>query len=191
MLSIRNKEPWAFWPTRVSPSFFDFAGNKAISGKYNFKFELDFTLRKTYEDKSTIFSILPIYTSLNYYNEHMSNIDVHTEDGMDWSEIKDTIFINRKHKVTVENKVEGNFTAHIDGKEVIRAKNFSHVDDPQLLFGAGNFPWHNENHHHCDLDLHEFKMYHNNNLISHHLFKEFIYEKSFDLTGNCNLIHKV
>ena len=191
MLSIRNKEPWAFWPTRVCPSFFKLGGNQIISGKYNFKLELDFTIRQVYGEKSTIFSILPIYTSLNYYNEHMSNIDVHTENGMDWSEIKDTIFINKKHKVTVENKAGSTFSVLIDNKKVIETQKFSHVNDPQILFGAGNFPWHDENHHYCDLDLHEFKLYHEEKLVSHHFFTKFIYEKSFDITNNCNFIHKV
>src|SRR5210317_2065223 len=191
MLSIRNKEPWAFCPTRVCPSFFKLAGNQIISGKYNFKLELDFTIRQVYGEKSTIFSILPIYTSLNYYNEHMSNIDVHTENGMDWSEIKDTIFINKKHKVTVENKAGSTFSVLIDNKKVIETQKFSHVNDPQMLFGAGNFPWHDENHHYCDLDLHEFKLYHEEKLVSHHFFTKFIYEKSFDITNNCNFIHKV
>lgn len=191
MLNIKNKEPWAFWPTRVCPSFFKLAGNQVISGKYNFKLELDFTLKKVYGEKSTIFSILPIYTSLNYYNEHMSNIDVHTENGMDWKEIKDTIFINKRHKVIVENQAGSAFTVSIDNKEVIKTQKFSSVKDPQLLFGAGNFPWHNENHHYCDLDLHEFKLYHEKKLISHNFFTKFIYEKSFDITNNCNFIHKV
>lgn len=191
MLSITNKEPWAFWPTRVCPSFFKLAGNQIISGKYNFKFELDFTIKQVYGEKSTIFSILPIYTSLNYYNEHMSNIDVHTENGMDWSEIKDTIFINKRHKVTVENKAGSTFIVYIDDKKVIETQKFSHVDDPQMLFGAGNFPWHDENHHYCDLDLHEFKLFHEKELVSHHFFTKFIYEKSFDVTNNCNFIHKV
>ena len=191
MLSIRNKQPWAFWPTRVCPSFFKLSGNQILGGKYNFTLEVDFTLIGTYGDKSTIFSILPIYTSLNYYNEHMSNIDVHTENGMDWSEIKDTIFINNKHKVVVKNQIDSIFEVSIDGKKVIETKNFSQVPDPQLVFGAGNFPWHHENHHYCDLDLHEFKLYHEDVLIANHDFKEFIYEKAFDLTGNCNFIHKI
>ena len=55
MLSIKNKEPWAFWPTRVCPSFFKLAGNQVISGKYNFKLELDFTLKKFTERRVLYF----------------------------------------------------------------------------------------------------------------------------------------
>jgi hypothetical protein len=191
MLSIRNKSPWVLWPTRVCPSFFEISGNQVISGKYNFQLELDFSIKGTYGEKNTIFSILPIYTSLNYYNDHTSNIDVHTNDGMAWSEIKDSIFINKRHKVIVRNEANSKFEVFIDDKKVIETKNFSHVDDPQILFGAGNFPWHNENHHYCDLDLYEFKLYHDDSLISHHIFNEFIYEKSVDITNNCNFIHKI
>lgn len=191
MLSIRNKEPWAFWPTRVCPSFFEIPGNHVLGGKYNFKLEIDFTLINTYGEKSTILSLLPIYTSLNYYNEHMSNVDVHTEDGMTWAEIKDIISKGKKHKVIFENTANSTLKIFIDDKQVFETEKFSTVDDPQLVLGAGNFPWHNENHHYCDLDLHEFKLYHNDELISHHLFDNFIYEKSFDLTDNCNFIHKI
>lgn len=191
MLSIRNNSPWAFWPTRVCPSFFKLAGNQILGGQYNFKLEFEFTLIKTYGDKSTIFSILPIYTSLNYYNEHMSNIDVHTNNGMDWGEIKDTIFINKRHRVTLTNQIDSVFNVYIDDKKVFETTNFSQVPDPQLVFGAGNFPWHHENHHYCDLDLHELRLYHEDVLVAHHDFKKFIYEKAFDLTGNCNFIHKI
>jgi hypothetical protein len=190
MLSIRNKEPWAFWPTRVCPSFFDLAGNQIITGRYDFKLEIDFSIVGTHSDKNTIFSILPIYTAFNYYNEHMSNIDIHTEDGMKWCEIKDIVSIGKRHKIVLQNK-KSTLTFYIDGKEIIKVNNFSYVEDPQLVLGAGNFPWHDENHHYCDIDLYEFKLYHNNDLISHHLFNEFIYEKSVDLTGNCNFIHKI
>lgn len=191
MLSIRNKEPWVFWPTRVCPSFFSLSGNQLLTGRYNFKLEIDFTLIKTYEEKATIFSILPIYTAFNYYNEHMSNIDIHTEDGMRWSEIKDIVSIGKRHKIVLENKNKSILSFSIDDILIIEVKNFSYTDDPQLLLGAGNFPWHTENHHYCDLDLHEFKLYHENELISHHIFNEFIYEKSVDISGNCNFIHKI
>lgn len=191
MLSIRNKEPWVFWPTRVCPSFFDLSGNQILTGRYNFRLEIDFTLIKVYEDKSTIFSILPIYTAFNYYNEHMSNIDIHTEDGMKWCEIKDVVSLGKRHTVVLENIEKSILIFSIDGLEIIRVNNFSYTEDPQLVLGAGNFPWHDENHHYCDLDLHEFKLYHEGKLISHHLFDEFIYEKSVDKTGNCNFIHKI
>ena len=39
MLSIKNKEPWAFWPTRICSGFVPLAGNQLISGKYNFEFQ--------------------------------------------------------------------------------------------------------------------------------------------------------
>ena len=191
MLSIKNKEPWAFWPTRVCSGFFKQAGNQLISGTYNFEFSLDFTIRKTYGLKSTIFSILPIYTCLNYYNEHMSNIDVHTENGRDWREIKDTIFINKKHNVTVKNQANAKFTVFLDNKVVIETQQFSHVKDPQMIFGATNFPWHQDNHNYCDLDLHEFKMTHDGKIISHHKFNKYFYDKSFDISNNCNFIHKI
>ena len=165
MLSINNKEPWAFWPTRICSGFVPLAGNQLISGKYNFEFSLDFTIRKTYGLKSTIFSILPIYTCLNYYNEHMSNIDVHTENGRDWREIKDTIFINKKHNVTVKNEANATFTVLLDNEVVIETQQFSHVTDPQML--------------------------HDNKLISHNKFNKYFYDKSFDISNNCNFIHKI
>lgn len=190
MLSIRNKQPWVFWPTRVCPSFFDLSGNQVIAGKYNFTLEVEFTLIKAYEEKSTILSILPAYTALNYYNEHMSNIDVPTENGMKWSDIKDIIKLNKKHKLVFKNRNTSGLSIFIDDTLVIKVEKYSSVDDPQLVFGAGNFPWHTENHHYCDLDLHSFKLYHEETLISEHDFEEFIYEKSVDKTGNCNFIHK-
>lgn len=191
MLSIRNKKPWVFWPTRVCPSFFKLAGNQVIAGKYNFRLEFDFTLMGVYGEKSTILSILPIYSSLNYYNEHMSNIDLHTENGIISREIKDTISIGKRNKVVLENKANESINLFIDDKHFAKEEKFSSINDPQIVLGAGNFPWHYENHHYCDIDFHEFKVYHDDVLIAHHDFKEFIYEKAYDLTGNCNFIHKI
>ena len=191
MLSIRNKDLWCFWPTRVCVEFFDLPGNAVISGQYNFKLELDFAVKGIHGDKATIFSILPIYTTLNYYNEHMSNVDVHTKDGMKWNDIKEVIKLNKKHKVTITNVANGAITIEIDNKVVFEGEGFSEENDPQLIFGGGNFPYNEESLNYSDLDLYEFKLYKDEELISHHKFEEYIYDKSVDLTDNCNFIFKL
>ena len=191
MLSIRNKEPWCFWPTRVCKEFYKLPGNAVLSGKYNFEFELDFTIRKVYEDKATIFAILPIYTALNYYNEHMSNVDVQTEDGMKWNDIKNIVKLNKRHKVNVTNIANGTITIKLDGTTVFEAEGFTNNDDPQMILGGGNFLYNDNNHNHCDLDLHEFKLSNDGELIAHHTFEDYIHDKTVDLTGNCNFIFKL
>lgn len=190
MLSIRNKEPWTFWPTRVCPSFYELPGNYVLDGKYNFKLEIDFTLVNTYGEKSTILAFLPLYSSLNYYNEHMSNLDIHTENGGAWEEVINIISKGKKHKVVFENVANSTLKIFIDDNQVLETEKFNTGEDTRLVLGAGNYPWHEHDPYYCDLDLHEFKLYHDGELISHHLFDTIIYEKSFDITGNCNFIHK-
>jgi hypothetical protein len=41
------------------------------------------------------------------------------------------------------------------------------------------------------MDLINFKLYHEDTLISHHDFNNIIHNKFVDLTNNCNFIHKL
>ena len=73
----------------------------------------------------------------------------------------------------------------------MKNKTLGYSESPHIIFGAGNFPKNNFNLNYTDFDLHEFKLSVDGELVSHHTFEKFIHDKSFDLTENCNFIHKV
>ena len=64
-------------------------------------------------------------------------------------------------------------------------------NNPHIIFGAGNFPRNNFNLNYVDLDLYKFEILVNNNLLAKHDFEDFIFDKSVDITDNCNFIHKI
>ena len=63
--------------------------------------------------------------------------------------------------------------------------------DPHIIFGAGNFPKNGYNLNYTDIELYEFKVTQEDKLLCHHTFEEYIYDKSVDLTGDCNFINKI
>ena len=70
-------------------------------------------------------------------------------------------------------------------------KVFGIDNSPHIIFGAGNFPKNDFNLNYTDLDLHEFILKGIIGVISHHTFEEFIFDKSVDISGNLNFIHKL
>ena len=70
-------------------------------------------------------------------------------------------------------------------------KELGYDESPHIIFGAGNFPKNGFNLNYTDFNLHEFKLEVDGELVSHHTFEKFIHDKSYDITDNCNFIHKL
>ena len=74
----------------------------------------------------------------------------------------------------------------IDGvliKEIPLQEPLGFDENPHIIFGAGNFPKNNFNLNYTDIDLHEFKLTVNDEILSHHTFEKFIhFLHSFPLT---------
>ena len=62
---------------------------------------------------------------------------------------------------------------------------------PHIIFGAGNFPKNKTNTNYTEFEFHKFKLITDGRLISEHTFEEFIHNKSVDISGNCNFLHKI
>ena len=197
MKNIKTSDTWVLWPTKICPSFFELGGNQVISGKYNFSFEFDFKINeisKNSGERGTILSINPNYFVLHYYNENLSAIHMSTEGSETHNvheDIRDIVKIGKVHKLKVENIDFTNFNVYIDNKKVLSTHNFNHTNDPQIFFGSETFPWGSPDLNSCDMDLINFKLYHEDTLISHHDFNNIIHNKFVDLTNNCNFIHKL
>ena len=62
----------------------------------------------------------------------------------------------------------------------MKNKTLGYSESPHIIFGAGNFPKNNFNLNYTDIDLHEFKLTVNDEILSHHTFEKFIHDSSSD-----------
>jgi hypothetical protein len=62
---------------------------------------------------------------------------------------------------------------------------------PHIIFGSGNFPKNGFNLNYFDGVLCYLSIKKDDVLISEHTFDKFIHNKSYDLTNNCNFLHKI
>jgi hypothetical protein len=62
---------------------------------------------------------------------------------------------------------------------------------PHIIFGSGNFPKNDYNLNYFDGTISYLSIKKDGTLISEHTFEKFIHNKSYDLTNNCNFIHKI
>jgi len=194
MLEIRKGNPWIFWPSSICDTFPLEPANKKLNGEHSFLLDFDFTLLDSNEEKRTIFSLLPMYSGLDIdkgciiflYND---NIETRTEV------LPSLISVNKKTNIKVKYIYNQTLELYIDDKRQVKVnfenKKLGYDKSPHIIFGAGNFPKNGFNLNYTDFDLHEFKLTIDDKLISHHTFENFIHDKSYDLTDNCNFIHKI
>lgn len=197
MTNIKTNETWALWPTKICSSFYELAANQIISGKYNFTLEYEFKINevsKNTGERGTIISINPNYFVFHYYSENTSAFHIATNNGETHNthfDIVQTIKIGQKYRLKIINLQFSDFIIYIDDKKVFTTSNFVNTDNPQIFLGSESFPWTYNDYNSCDLDLYEFKLFHDDNLVCHHDFNKIIHNKFVDLTNNCNFIHKI
>lgn len=191
MLSIKKSKPWAFWQTRVCSTFHEKAGNVYLSGNEDFKISIELTLKEIYSDQASLITILPHYTAISYINDEQTTAHITTSAGMKTVNAVDTVRLGKKHKFVIENVANTSFEIFIDGESLIKTGPIREDLDPQLLLGAGNYPWNDVNHNYCDIDVHSFTLHSNNVLIADNKFEKFIQNKSYDSTENCNYLFEL
>jgi len=194
MLKLKTGEPWVFWPSSICDTFPEHPGNRILRGDCYFEFDLRFTLREEPIERKTIFAILPIYTGLDIHSEGMV-FAYTTEDETSYINLPALIKVGEEVLLTVEHQPNKYLRIFIN-KELIEEINldnkvFGLDDSPHIIFGAGNFPKNNFNLNYTSLDLHEFILKGITGVLSHHTFEEFIFDKSVDISGNLNFIHKL
>jgi hypothetical protein len=185
------------WPSSICSSFYDLPANQVISGDKHFKFELEFKINevsKNTGERGSIISINPNYFVLHYYNDVVSAIHMST-DGRKRHNVHEDIYrtikIGQVHKLKIENIDFSSFNVYIDDKKVLSTQNFNVTNNPQVFIGSETFPTASQDLNSCDMDLYDFKLYHDDKLIAHHDFNNIIHNKFVDLTNNCNFIHKI
>lgn len=194
MLSIKKGQPWIFWPSSICDSLPEKPGNRILSGDKYFKLTLDYITRETTDNQRTLFTIVPRFTGLDLYG-NKSVLTVTCEDKADYIDINYIAIENEKTKLVIEHQPEVFFNLFINNNLIhsldLKGRSFGIADSPHLILGAGNFPKNEFNLNYLDVDFLEFKLEDENSIIAHHTFEEFIFDKSVDLTGNCNFIHKL
>jgi hypothetical protein len=192
MLEIRKGNPWIFWPSSICDTFPTDPANKKLNGKYSFKLEFDFTLLDDSNEKKTIFSMLPMYSGFDVDNG--CDIFLYNIGETKTKVLPKLVKVGEKTNIKFEYIYGKRITLYINDKEYsveLNDEELGFDESPHIVFGAGNFPKNGFNLNYTDFNLHNFKLEVNDELISHHEFKKFIHDKSYDLTGNCNFIHKL
>lgn len=191
MLSIAKEEVWAFWPSSVCENFSNEIANKYISGEYDFEIRTKFSVEEDVDQRLTVISMLPTYVSYDLYNQWVNGIVVNTNDGVTGTQLEGLVKQGQIHELIWKNTKNSYFEVVLDSTIVHMAENFPTNDEMQIIFGAGNIPSKEGNHNYCTLNLYEFEITVNGKLLCSHKFEQFINNKSVDLTGNCNFIHKL
>ena len=192
MLEIRKGNPWIFWPSSICDTFPTDPANKKLNGKHSFKLEFDFTLLDDSNEKKTIFSMLPMYSGFDVDNG--CDIFLYNIGETKTKVLPKLVKVGEKTNIKFEYIYGKRITLYINDKEYsveLNDEELGFDESPHIVFGAGNFPKNGFNLNYTDFNLHNFKLEVNDELISHHEFKKFIHDKSYDLTGNCNFIHKL
>jgi len=194
MLEIRKGEPWIFWPSSICDTFPLDPANKKLNGKHSFKLEIDLTLLDDREEKKTIFSILPSYSG--YDVDKGCDIFLYNDGEQTHTRVlPNLIEVGKKTNIKFEYTYGKELELYVNDRRAVRVglggKELGYDESPHIIFGAGNFPKNGFNLNYTDFNLHEFKLEVDGELISHHTFEKFIHDKSYDLTDNCNFIHKV
>lgn len=199
MLAIPKDDVWVFWPTTVCTTFPEDAGNLYMNGKRPFKIEMDFELTDETDHYKAIFNILPAYSMLKLLRDRMIFV-VALEDGTkEDHNLPLLVNVNEKVFLTYEYIPEESIKLFIYNKNTgdkieftvnMKNKVFKLEEEPFIVFAGDNIPQHSDREHFTGVTFYDFKLYSEEKLLAHHDFKEYVHEKSVDLTGNCNFIHK-
>lgn len=195
MLEIRKQHPWILWPDSICNTFPDNPANRLLNGNHEYTIEVSLILKEINENRVTLFCILPEFLSIDIEGEN-SIFSYTTNSETKYITFPSSLFISEiLTKITIKYTPEKYIKLFINNIMVldisILGQKISYDPSPHLIFGAGNFPKNNFNLNYSEYDLYEFKISDKDRLVCHHTFEKFIYDKSFDLTDNCNFIHKI
>ena len=195
MLRIKESKPWVFWPSHICDTFPEKPANKILTGETSFVAYIDLTVHKVEGVIGTLFTLLPHYTALDIYEGRLLFTLMDTNKQTKYHDLPFAIFDDVRMRVKLQHSRKEFFKVFINSRLVldldISESGFAHEDDPHIIFGAGNFPKNGYNLNYTDLTLNEFYIEQEDEVIAHHKFEEFIYDKSVDITGNCNFMNRL
>jgi len=194
MLKINKGEPWIFWPNSICETFPENAGNKILSNKLNYTMEIDFILTDESDLQKTLFALVPRYMGLNI-NDNDISFTTTFEDDVQYHSLPHIIVPHELTKLKLNHIYNNRLELYLNDEIILNVdlheKELGLNDSPHIIFGAGNFPKNKVNTNYTEFEFHKFKLTSNGETISDHMFNEFIHNKSVDITGNCNFLHKI
>lgn len=194
MLNINKGEPWIFWPNSICDTLPENPANKVLSGDQYFKITFDLELTDTSDNQKTLFTIVPRYTGLDLFYDKMK-LTITCEEEVHYIDLPLLITRNERVVIVLEHLPKEYFRLFINNNEVyshsLMNESFGIADNPHVIIGAGNFPKNDFNLNYTSFNLFEFKVEDKKEVLAHHLFNEYIFDKSVDITDNCNFIHKL
>jgi len=194
MLKINKGEPWIFWPNSICETFPEDAGNKILSNKLNYTLEIDFVLTDESDLEKTLFALVPRYMGLNINPTNIS-FTITFQDDVEYYTLEHMVVPNQLTNIKLNHIYKDRFELFLNGEVILNVdlseRELGLDNSPHIIFGAGNFPKNKTNTNYTEFEFHKFKLITDGRLISEHTFEEFIHNKSVDISGNCNFLHKI
>lgn len=216
---INESEPWLLWPDMVSYEINKNEIGKTFEGDTDFTISMRVKILSKGPEKRTLFAKLPNYMGIDIEKENnnllficnfVKNNEIQpkylfigNELGWDFNFITVRYFKKyRKLEVMINDLVVLDIT--LENGETLSVGN-----DPHIIFGSGNFPKNNFNLNYCSfesdyliiaknyLSFSKINQYYNKEetsfegIVGLYDFNKKTDYKVYDLTGNCNFIHKI
>lgn len=195
MLSIKKGNPWIFWPSSICDTFPENPANKILTGNQPFELHVNMVLKKTEGVIGTLFTLLPHYTAMDIYEGRIIFTMMSEDKKTTYWDLPFPIYDGIEIRVKWVHEPNKTFDVFINEQLIhqvdLTEKSFACEDNPHIIFGAGNFPKNNFNLNYTDIDLLRFSVLQGGNILADHFFKEQIFDKFVDVTGNLNFIHKL
>ena len=215
---IKEGEPWLLWPNMVSYGINTGDIGKTFEGDTDFTLSMYIKILTKSAEKRTIFAKLPNYMGLDIEKENNNlmlilNLNKNgetewkylfseTEIGYDFNLI--TFRFNKTNKIleilvndiiAIEYKLEND-------------EELSIGYEPHIIFGSGNFPSNGFNLNYCEYNIDFlmisksiksiFEIYNikdnlilDDTIVGLYDFKKHTDYKIYDLSENCNFLHKI
>lgn len=194
MLKIDKGEPWVMWPDNLVSNFIETPANKIFDYDGDFMFNLKFELNEPISEKKTLIAKLPTYFGIDIVPNGCLLIYTYQPGIETFHQFKDFTWDENVIYDLVIKKVVNLMTITINEEEFFKietTQRLGYNDNSHIIFGAGNFPKNGFNLNYLSLTLHYLNIIKDGKVISEHKFETFIHEKSFDLSNNCNFLHKI
>ena len=215
---IKEEEPWLLWPNEVSYGLNKGDIMDTFEGE-DFTISMHLKILTKTSHKRTIFAKLPNYMGIDIEKENNNlflilNLTQNGEEKWEFlfSDLTlgyDVNFLTlyyKKETKKVELYINDSLAVEYTLKE---DEEFTKGNEPHVIFGAGNFPHNGFNLNYCSYDLDyliiakkcvslsDIKGLYNGEIqsvdgvVGLYDFTKKTEYKIYDLTGNCNFIHKI
>jgi hypothetical protein len=215
---INKGEPWLLWPDKISYGINRGEIYKTLEGETDFTISMRVKILSKKPYKRTLFAKLPNYMGIDIEGDNNQLLFIYNKDengdvGSEY-EMIDGYLSSDYNFVTVSYTKELNVIKIIINNQIVFTKSLGSQKltigyEPHIIFGAGNFPKNDFNLNYCSYDL-DFLLIakkcvpfniiedvYNGQIeipegvVGLYDFNKKTEHKIYDLTGNCNFIHKI